>query len=87
MATEAEHSSAPLVSQQSPPKRRSVEHYEEMHETLLSHPTSFVQLKGLIANTWCSIQVQELESLAAFMPKRIAAVIRAKGDLLKVTKY
>ena len=46
-----------------------------------SRPTSHVELKGLIANTWSSIQVQELESLAASMPKRIAAVIRAKGDL------
>ena len=53
-----------------------------------SRPTSLVELKGLIANTWSSIQVQELESLAASMPKRIAAVIRAKGDLLEmVTKY
>ena len=47
-----------------------------------SHPISFVELKGLIANTWSSIQVQELESLAASIPKRFAAVIRAKGDLL-----
>ena len=45
-----------------------------------------VELKGLIANTWSSIQVQELKSLAASMPKRIAAVIRAKGDLLKGRK-
>ena len=51
-----------------------------------SHPTSLVELKGLIANTWSSIQVQELESLAASMPKRVAAVIRAKGDLLECHK-
>ena len=46
-----------------------------------SRPTSLVELNGLIANTWSSIQVQELESLAASMPNRIAAVIRAKGDI------
>ena len=48
-----------------------------------NRPTSLVQLKRLTANTWSSIQVQELESLAASMSKRIAAVIRAKGDLSK----
>ena len=49
----------------------------------LSTSLVHVELKGLIANTWSSIQVQELESLAASMSKRIAAVIRAKGDLLE----
>ena len=48
-----------------------------------SYPTSLVDLKGLIVNTRPSIQVQELKSLAASMPKKIAAVTRAKGDLLK----
>ena len=48
-----------------------------------SRPTSLVELKELIVNTWSSIQMQELKSLAASMPKRIAAVIRAKGNLLK----
>ena len=44
-----------------------------------SRPASLVELKGLIANTWFSIQVQELESLSAAMPKRIAAVIREQN--------
>ena len=44
-----------------------------------SHPTSLVELKGLIANTWSNIQVQELESLAASMSKIIAAVSLLKG--------
>ena len=35
-----------------------------------SYPTSFVELKELIVNTWSSIQVQELESLVASMPKK-----------------
>ena len=48
-----------------------------------SCPTSLVELKGLITNTWSIIQVQELKSLAASMPKTIAAVIQAKGVLLK----
>ena len=52
-----------------------------------SHPTGLVKLKGLIANTWPSIHVQELESLAASMSKRIAAVIRAKDDLLECHFY
>ena len=48
-----------------------------------SRPISLVELKGLFANTWSNIQMQELESLAAPLPKRIAAVIRAKGDRFK----
>ena len=48
-----------------------------------SRPTNLVELKGLIVNTWSSIQVQELKSLAVSTPKRIAAVIRARGDPLK----
>ena len=39
-----------------------------------SRPISLVELKGLIANTWSSIQVQELENLAASMPKTVGAV-------------
>ena len=74
MATGAEHSSVRLSSQQS-----DLNIIEEVWNMKIAKRrmrscrlTNLVELKGLIANTWSSIQVQGLESLAASMPKRIA---------------
>ncbi len=47
-------------------------------------PTTSEQLKQVIMESWDSITALDIDKLVSSMPRRVAATIRAKGD---VTKY
>ncbi len=63
---------------------REPQHYEDCQAKSIKGPKNTDELKATVKETLASIPPQQCHKLITFMPRRIEAVIKAKGA---PTKY